>query len=40
MKISELSESELNKLSENKNLTEFAESFLGLLSQKSIVNKH
>ena len=36
--ISQLSESELNKLSENKNLTEFAESFLGLLSQKSIVN--
>ena len=33
----ELTDSELSKLSENKNLTEFAESFLGLLSQKSIV---
>ena len=36
--ISQLSESELDKLSENKNLTEFAESFLGLLSQKPVVN--
>ena len=35
--IPELTDSELSKLSENKNLTEFAESFLGLLSQKSIV---
>ena len=33
--ISELSESEVNTLSENRNLTEFAEIFLDFLSQKS-----
>ena len=34
--IPELSESEVNTLSENRNLTEFAEIFVDLLSQKSI----
>ena len=33
--IPQLSESEVNTLSENRNLTEFAEIFLDLLSQKS-----